>query len=234
MRSSASYLAALAALVIGSTLTAQTPQKADGPRDFTPYVEFAQRLPAPVEPHKDAKTGFVGGGKNPTELIVKLTEINGRSIAQLEADMRPKKLSGAGFLGADEKLLDILAADNRYVVDELGLSHQELARHLHALAAIGDWQNLHDKAGDEFVYHGKRFKVLVEHAKWSVKSPFADGTKSGANATVTNVETGKKMRYGLLVPYMMERYGFYEGKGTSYRLEPRRVVEVLGFLRKKH
>jgi uncharacterized protein (TIGR03067 family) len=29
---------------------------------------------------------------------------------------------------------------------------------------------------------------------------------------------------------MMERYGFYEGKGTSYRLEPRRILEVFDFL----
>ncbi len=233
MRSSIAYLAALAALVVGSTLTAQTPQKEGGPRDFTPYVEFAQLLPAPLQPHKDVKTGFVVGGKNPTGLILKLTEINGRSIAQLEVDMRPKKISGAGFLGPDEKLLEVMAADNRYVVDELGLSHQDLARHLHALAAIGEWLNRHDKAGEEFMYHGKRFKALVEHSRGFVKSPFADGTRSGSNATVTNIETGKKMRYGLLVPYMVERYGFYEGKGTSYRLEPRTVVTVLGFLKKK-
>ena len=223
----------LVAVVTGLAPAAQAPQAGDGPRDFTPFVEFAQLLPAPVVPHKDEKTGFIVGGKNPTALIAKLTEINGRTIAQLETDMRPKKLSGSGFMGLDEKLLDILVADNRYVVDELGLSHQELARHLHALAAIAEWQNRHDKTGEEFVYHGKRFKVLVEHSKWSVRSPFADGTKSGSNATVTNIETSKRTRYGLLVPYMMERYGFYEGKGTPYRLEPRTVIEVLGFLKQK-
>src|SRR5262249_35493691 len=37
----------------------------------------------------------------------------------------------------------------------------------------------------------------------------------------------------LLVPYMIERYGFYEGKGTSYRVEPRQVVEVFDFLKTK-
>lgn len=233
MRMTVAYLPVALGLVLCGMAQAQTPQKEAGSRDFTPYAEFAELLPPRVQPHKDDKTGFVIGGKNPTELIAKLSEINGRSIAQLETDMRPKKLSSAGFLGPEEKLLDVLAADNRYVVDEMGLSHQELARHLHALAAIGDWLALHDKAGDEFVYHGKRFKALVEHARWSAKSPFDDGTKSGSNATVTNTETGKRMRYGLLVPYMVERYGFYEGKGTPYRLEPQTVVDVLGFLKKK-
>jgi hypothetical protein len=29
---------------------------------------------------------------------------------------------------------------------------------------------------------------------------------------------------------MIRRYGFYEGKGTPYRVDPRKVLEVLDFL----
>src|SRR6202030_2049258 len=86
-----------------------------------------------VKPAKDPKTGFLVGGKNPTALIRKLTEIAGRPIADLEKDMRPGALSGKGFLGKDERLLDVLAKDNRYVVEKLGLAHQDLARHLHVI-----------------------------------------------------------------------------------------------------
>jgi len=32
---------------------------------------------------------------------------------------------------------------------------------------------------------------------------------------------------------MIERYGFYEGKGTSYRVEPKQVVELFDFLKVK-
>ena len=45
-----------------------------------------------------------------------------------------------------------------------------------------------------------------------------------------NLDNGKQIRYSLLVPHMIERYGFYEGKGTPYRVEPRQVVEVFDFL----
>jgi hypothetical protein len=30
---------------------------------------------------------------------------------------------------------------------------------------------------------------------------------------------------------MIERYGFYEGKGTPYRVEPGKVLEVLDFIK---
>ena len=63
--------------------------------------------------------------------------------------------------------------------------------------------------------------------------PFNDGTKTNCDAEITNVKTGKSLQYSLLVPYMIERYGFYEGKGTPYRVDPKEVLEVLDFLKPK-
>jgi hypothetical protein len=186
-----------------------------------------------VKESKDAKTGFLVGGKNTTAVIRGLTHINDIKVPDLERVMRPKKLSQAGFLGPDEKLLDILAADNDYVVGKLGLTHQELARHLHAMGALA--ASLRKRFDDrvEILYHGRRYQVVREDTKGLQDSPFEDGTKSGSNVSVKNLTNGKEIRYGLLVPYMVDRYGFYEGKGTSYRVEPARVVEVFDFVVKK-
>lgn len=184
-----------------------------------------------VIPKKDARTGFVVGGTNKTKLIRGLTEINSRSIADLEADMRPKKLSNSGFLGLNEKLLDVLAADNDYVVGTLGRTHQELARPLLVAGAVGV------KSGKinewvPFRYHGGRYRVQVICFRGFQNSPFRDGTKTNCNAIVENLGTRKKLEYSLLVPLMIERYGFYEGPKVPYRVEPRHVVEVFEFLRK--
>jgi hypothetical protein len=108
-------------------------------KDFT-TIKLEDYGFKPVEPKEDSKTGFIVGGKNATELIKKLTEINGKSIDELETAMRPGAASMEGVLGKQEKLLEVMAADNKFVVDELGLTHQELARHLHAKAAVWDWQ----------------------------------------------------------------------------------------------
>jgi hypothetical protein len=136
-------------------------------------------------------------------------------------------------LGREEKLLDVLAADNQYVVDELALTHQELARHLRILAAIGDWQDKQGKPEVEFLYHGRRVKVERLYSRGYQFSPFRDGTKASSEATIHNLSNGKRLGYSLLVPDMIERYGFYEGKGTPYRVEPRSIVEVLDFLKGK-
>ncbi|HVJ81515.1 MAG TPA: hypothetical protein VNC50_10635, partial [Planctomycetia bacterium] len=83
--------------------------------------------------------------------------------------------------------------------------------------------------------HGLRLKVtgMDRAAKGYQLSPFMDGTKTNRIATVHNLCNGKQVAFSLLVPDMIERYGFYEGKGTPYRVDPRTVVEALEFLKKK-
>jgi hypothetical protein len=196
--------------------------------DFTEATLNDLRI-KPFEPRKDANSGFIVGGKNPTALIEKLEQINGRPIGDLEHDMRPganaKAASDKGFLGSDEHLLKVLAADNETVVERLKLTHQTLAIHLLAVAAICE-----KTKGLPFVYHGRRFKVTVRYSRGFQLCPFHDDTKTNAEATIENLDNGKKLEYSLLVPLMIERYGFYEGKGTPYRVDPERIVEVFDFL----
>jgi len=220
----------LATLLYGA-LTAPGQENAP-PKDFT-GIKLQDYGIEPVTPKKDPKTSFLVGGKNATDLIKGLREINGLTIRTLEAEMRPGAASTKGFLGKDEKLLDVLAADNRYVVEDNGLTHQELARHLHAMGAVWLCQTKNNTAGKPFLYHGRTYQVTGHASRGVQMSPFADDTRSGSNVTVTNVASGKEVAYGLLVPFMVERYGFYEGHGTPYRLEPRRVLEVFDFLRPK-
>lgn len=196
-------------------------------KDYT-KVDPRELGVVPVTPKKDAKTGFIVGGKNDTALLSKLTEIAGRSIRELEKDMRPGGFSTKGFLGKDERLLDILAMDNALIVDTLRLTHQELARHMHLIGAVANKHAVKEPL--EIAYHGKKYRLRATIFRGYASSPFEDGTKTNCEATVENLGTGKKLSYSLLVPHMVERYGFYEGKGTPYRVEPRAIVDVFDFL----
>jgi hypothetical protein len=205
-----------------------------GEPDFTktPLKDLGVEL---VKSAKDEKTGLLVGGKNDTALIRNLTEISGRTIAALEKDMRPGAKSEVGsrlgFLGKDEKLLDILAEDNDYVLGKLGLTHQELAKHLHIVGAIAEKHaKPADKEGFTFQYHGRRYNVKFAVFRGIQHSPFYDDTKTNSEADVTNLTTGAKLKYSRLVPHMIERYGFYEGKGTPYRVDPRDIVMAFDFL----
>jgi hypothetical protein len=198
------------------------------PKDYT-NASLESLGVTPVKPHKDVKSDFVIGGKNATVLIRKVTSLAGQPIAKLEKRMRPGADSRAGFLGKDESLLDVLAADNRFVVEELGLTHQELARHLHLIGAIAAKQGKGKSL--DIRYHDQVLRLETSFSRGIQESPFDDETKTNCNTTIQNTASGKKLTYSLLVPHMMERYGFYEGKGTPYRVDPRAVLEVLPFIR---
>jgi hypothetical protein len=194
---------------------------------------------------RDSRTGFIVGGKNATATIIGLKEINGRKIEDLEKDMRPPpaKLddlpqaerrefhfgvrSTHGFLGPTESLLERLAEDNRHVVEKLGLTHQALARPLMVMPALVRIKN----SPGEVTYRGRRFQVKVLGFKGFQLSPFRDRTRTSMDVTVKNTWNGKSISYSLLVPQMIERYGFYEGKGLRYRVEPAKVLEVFDFLK---
>jgi hypothetical protein len=230
----AALLTLVAVLSIGVRSEERQPPKLSGKPASSPVEDNARVDPEklavkPVPVRKDPRTGFLIGGKNPTALIPRLTEIAGRPLADLEEDMRPGGLSTAGFLGEGERLLDVLAADNRYVVDERGLTHQELARPLRILGAVAVQHAVREPR--EITYHGRKLKLRALLSHVFVRSPFQDGTRTNCTVTVANLGNGKKLTYSLLVPQMIERYGFYEGKGTRYRVEPRAVLEVLDFLK---
>jgi len=115
-------------------------------------------------------------------------------------------------------------------VDDRGLTHQELARAMHALGAVAMWQYAKNTSGTEVVYRGRRFKTKAVRTRGTQPSPFLDGIESGDNVTIENVDTGKKVEHALLVPHLIERYGFYEGHGTRYRVEPAKILEVFDLI----
>ncbi len=210
---------------------------------------FDENLIPFLQPVKDSKTGFLVGGKNKTSLIRGLTEINNVPIDLLEANMRPGARmkdplkaeayldgSSKGFLGPNEKLLEILAEDNEYVVEKMGLSHQRLARLLKIAASFGSYDNQFNqfsKDKDEFFsYRDNHYKIRIKSWKGDQFSPFLDGTLTYSDAELENLTLKKTLRYSLLLPFMIERYGFYEGKGTAYRVEPKDIIELFPFLEK--
>jgi len=179
-----------------------------------------------VQPKRDKKTGFMVAGSNDTKSILSLKSINGVEIDALERQMRPgapgEAGSYAGFLGQTERLLQVMADDNRLVVDRLGLTHQDLARPLLLLGYFARKQR-----GEKEVKLGDlTFKVRARNYNGTQESPFKDGTDTYTDVTVINTHTGYGLSYSLLVPMMIERYGFYEGKGTNYRVAPKMIVDL--------
>src|SRR2546429_273761 len=71
-----------------SAALAQRPRTDYRKLDLADFLDLGKYYVKPAPAKKDARTGLIVGGKNDTALIRGLREINGRTIADLERDMR--------------------------------------------------------------------------------------------------------------------------------------------------
>ncbi len=131
-------------------------------------------------------------------------------------------LTREGFLGSDARpLSEILDADRSTVV-ELGVTHELLAEKLRAIltqavGALGKPVEL--EGGLSAVHHEGMGRIACP---WGGCGVFPKG-----EVELVDVRTAKRIYLTPLSVHMIGVHGFYEGRGSRYRLEPRELCRVL-------
>ncbi len=148
---------------------------------------------------------------------MKQTGIEDRAQAQMRAGV----ITREGMLGSDPRPLgDILVADDA-AVHRLGVSHRGIAKRMRELRRAG-------MAGlGNPVSVPPHFDVSVDGARGRLPCPFEDGTTSKTNTIVVNHRLKRTLTFTDYHIHMIERHGFYMGRGNRYRLDPGALVEVL-------
>lgn len=173
--------------------------------------------------------GFRIRGRNETTLIRSLSTLSGKPISDIERVMRPGQLSGAGFLGRNESLLDVLAKDNDTVL-QLSLTHQELADFLmYFLEARTYATQQTGHSSIHFQYGGRTYSFFESQWRGMQENPFG-GPGTNVDTTLECHNNGRVVGYSGLLPTLIYRYGFYEGRGTSYRLDPLEIAVIAGLV----
>jgi hypothetical protein len=184
---------------------------------------LSKPLPAPKVNQGSA---FKIGAMNPTDVISKLTGINGISISEVEA--RANKVdgcsSGEPLLAKGEDILKVMAEDNEKV-KKMGLTHQQLA--LPLLKAVA----FRERYGNEFTMNGVKYEIHTGPIPMcgSLPSPFNDEYfASIAFPRVTNMKTKKSVDFSDLHPYLINQYGFYGSHQNHSYVSPESIIEVFG------
>ncbi len=136
-------------------------------------------------------------------------------LQKAQESMRPGAITLYGFLGSDERnLIDILTDDDG-VVKRLGLSHEHIADRLEELRDLGK-----DGLG-EFTKVGSHFHVRVESVRGKLPSPFGGpGLYQKTNTIVKNDALDQEVVYSDLHIHLIRNHGFYQGRGSRFRLDP--------------
>lgn len=137
--------------------------------------------------------------------------------------MQPGVLCGEGFLGADGRdLAEIIAADDAQV-REMGSSHKQLADALDgvcraAMATYGTPTPI-----------GEHLQAVCRPARGVIPCPWGHGeTFAKGEIELTDARTGRSIVFTPLSVHLIEAHGFYQGRGSRYRIEPAEAGKLLG------
>jgi hypothetical protein len=138
-----------------------------------------------------------------------------------QARMRPGVIAHDGFLGDDRRPLVEILDEDEASVRRLGVTHAAIAARMRALRAAGT-------AGlGGAVAVPPHFEVTVDSFRGRLRCPFGDAAAPKTNVAVVNRALGREIVFSDLAIHLIAAHGFYNGRGSPYRLDPRALVEVL-------
>lgn len=143
-------------------------------------------------------------------------------LTRIQEQMRPGVITLNGFLGTDERnLIDILIEDDG-IVRRHGVNHEAIAERMQYFRDAGL-----DGLG-EFMKIDDHFEVRVDSVRGVLPSPFGGpGMYEKINTTVRNTLNAEEVTYTDLHIHFVKDHGFYEGKGSLFRVDPEKLIRVL-------
>jgi hypothetical protein len=140
-----------------------------------------------------------------------------------EQRMRPSPTFGHGFLGNESRKLIEILNDDQKTVKSLGLSDELIAGRLRVLTERAK------RGGGNAIVVDDRFEVRADAARGKIPCPWGHpGLYSKIYVVLKRIDTGETLVWSDLSLHLIEEHGFYQGKGSPYRIEPRDVKRILG------
>jgi hypothetical protein len=140
----------------------------------------------------------------------------------LEKLLRSSKLVAGGFMGDDVRSVhEVIDADMAKLV-KLNFSVKQLAERMQqitdiAISGLGTWVKV-----------DLQREVKVDEAKGVMVCPWPHpGQFAKRVTTVRFIETDRTIKWSDLNIHLIGEHGFFEGKGSNFRIEPQILIKVI-------
>lgn len=158
--------------------------------------------------------------------VVPVKAITGRPIKQgphLDQVEREMHRIGLGnFLGTDARKISEILDDDHDLLNSMGLTHVEISQRLEAItglakASLGEW----------FLLEG-RYEVRAEEHRGMIPCPWnhSEGLFRKSYVMLEDRATGQRLIWSDLSIHLIREHGFYEGRGSPFRLDPEVLKQV--------
>ena len=141
---------------------------------------------------------------------------------KLDEILRSSRLVAGGFMGDDPRTVcEIIDADAGDLAERSVTKEQVAARMRHitdiAKPGLGTWVRIEE-----------HLEARVDEARGRLICPWPHpGAFHKRITTVRAIETGVSIRWSDLNVHLIGEHGFFEGKGSDFRIEPKELVRVI-------
>lgn len=141
---------------------------------------------------------------------------------KLEEMLRSSKLVAGGFLGEDTRSISEIIDNDISDITGSGYTTEQIAERMReitnkAVLFLGNWIEI-----------DKKRLAKVEEAKGSLVCPWPHpGRFAKRVTTVKLIETGNTIIYTDLNIHFIETHSFFEGRGATFRLEPKKLIKII-------
>jgi len=140
----------------------------------------------------------------------------------LEQILRSSKMAAGGFMGSDSRsFAEIIDAD-AYEVSKLGYTAQQLSARMQeitvtATRGLGTWVKVDDT-----------HQAMVEEARGSIACPWPHLRRFVKRVTtVRRLDSDQTISWTDLNIHLIAEHGFFEGRGSAFRIEPGKLTKVI-------
>jgi hypothetical protein len=140
----------------------------------------------------------------------------------LEHILRSSKMAAGGFMGCDSRTVAEIIDADAFEVSKSGYTTQQLSTRMQeitdaATRGLGTWIEI-----------DARHQAMVEEARGSIACPWPHLRRFVKRVTtVKHFDSGQTIRWTDLNIHLIAEHGFFEGRGSAFRVEPDKLVKVI-------
>ncbi|MBN1153374.1 hypothetical protein JXB12_00485 [candidate division KSB1 bacterium] len=139
----------------------------------------------------------------------------------IEKNFKLGAITKDGFMGDDVRHVHDIIQHDAMTLEKLGISSGELAARMQFFIDLG-------KEAIENIVDWNEYTIQVIWSRGMLPCPFGEPRlHHKIFIELRNNKLNKSIRYTQLNVHLIREHGFFEGKGSPFRLEPEELVEVL-------
>lgn len=136
--------------------------------------------------------------------------------------MQPGVITLNGFLGSDNRNLNEIIAEDQAALDRLGYSAGQIAERMEYFTKLS-WESYLEGELIDGIY-----LVQTDVYRGKLPCPFGhSGIYRKATTRLTNTTKQIEVCWSSLNIHLIGEHGFFEGRGSTFRLDPETLVKAL-------